>query len=141
MFLKFVVTHCPWKCCVFPKKLKTADSYWKFVCGSLCYIICKYIPSGEIRKSTFYIRFLFTDHTVFEAPSLMPFLRIAFHPMPTKKTCASYAPSFYRFKLNLYIPGTNHCWYIEPRNREKSLRLIWQRFSCLLDEWIAKIYV
>ena len=32
-----------------------------------------------------------------------------------------------------------HCWYIEPRNREKSLRHIWQRFSCLLDEWIAKI--
>ena len=32
-----------------------------------------------------------------------------------------------------------HCWYIEPRNREKSLRLILQRFSCLLDEWIAKI--
>ena len=32
-----------------------------------------------------------------------------------------------------------HCWYIEPRNREKSLTLIWQRFSCLLDEWIAKI--
>ena len=25
------------------------------------------------------------------------------------------------------------------RNREKSLTLIWQRFSCLLDEWIAKI--
>ena len=33
----------------------------------------------------------------------------------------------------------SHCWYIEPRNREKSLTLIWQRFSCLLDEWIAKI--
>ena len=32
-----------------------------------------------------------------------------------------------------------HCWNIEPRNREKSLALIWQRFSCLLDEWIAKI--
>ena len=32
-----------------------------------------------------------------------------------------------------------HCWYIEPRNREKSLTLIWQRFSCLLDECIAKI--
>ena len=32
-----------------------------------------------------------------------------------------------------------HCWYIEPRNREKSVRLIWQRFSCLLDEWIARI--
>ena len=32
-----------------------------------------------------------------------------------------------------------HCWYIEPRNREKSLTLIWQHFSCLLDEWIAKI--
>ena len=29
--------------------------------------------------------------------------------------------------------------YIEPRNREKSLTLIWQHFSCLLDEWIAKI--
>ena len=38
---------------------------------------------------------------------------------------------------NLFI--TLHCWYIEPWNREKSLRLIWQRFSCLLDEWIAKI--
>ena len=35
--------------------------------------------------------------------------------------------------------GYNHCWYIEPRNREKSLRLIWQHFLCLLDEWIAKI--
>ena len=34
---------------------------------------------------------------------------------------------------------TCHCWYIEPRNREKSLTPIWQRFSCLLDEWIAKI--
>ena len=33
-----------------------------------------------------------------------------------------------------------HCWYIEPRNREKSLTLIWQRFSCLFDEWIAKIW-
>ena len=32
-----------------------------------------------------------------------------------------------------------HCWYIEPRNREKSLTLIWQHFSCLLAEWIAKI--
>ena len=27
-----------------------------------------------------------------------------------------------------------HCWYIEPRNREKSLRRICQCFSCLLDE-------
>ena len=34
---------------------------------------------------------------------------------------------------------TYQCWYIEPRNREKSLTLIWQHFSCLLDEWIAKI--
>ena len=32
-----------------------------------------------------------------------------------------------------------HLWYIEPQNREKSLTLIWQHFSCLLDEWIAKI--
>ena len=32
-----------------------------------------------------------------------------------------------------------HCWYIEPRNREKSLRLIWQCFSSLPDESIAKI--
>ena len=32
-----------------------------------------------------------------------------------------------------------HCWFLEPWNREKSLTLIWQRFSCLLDEWIAKI--
>ena len=35
---------------------------------------------------------------------------------------------------------TCHCWYIEPRKREKSLRLVWQHFSCLLDDWIAKIY-
>ena len=43
--------------------------------------------------------------------------------------------------LNFVIAGYKfeHCWYIEPRNREKSLTLIWQRFSCLLDEWIAKI--
>ena len=32
-----------------------------------------------------------------------------------------------------------HCWFLEPWNREKSLSLIWQHFSCLLDEWIAKI--
>ena len=32
-----------------------------------------------------------------------------------------------------------HCWNIEPRSRKKSLTLIWKRFSCLLDEWIAKI--
>ena len=37
------------------------------------------------------------------------------------------------------IIGRLHCWYIEPRNREKSLRPFGQRFSCLLDEWIAKI--
>ena len=33
----------------------------------------------------------------------------------------------------------HHCWFLEPWNREKSLTLIWQRFSYLLDEWIAKI--
>ena len=42
----------------------------------------------------------------------------------------------YRTMLTFF----SHCWYIEPRNREKSLTLIWQHFSCLLDEWIAKIY-
>ena len=41
--------------------------------------------------------------------------------------------------ISMSFPLLTHCWYIEPRNREKSLRLIWQRFSCLLDEWIAKI--
>ena len=42
--------------------------------------------------------------------------------------------------MSLFVStGYMHCWYIKPRNREKSLRLIWQRFSCLLDEWIAKI--
>ena len=50
---------------------------------------------------------------------------------------------FIQIKLKNFLPSWNfnptHCWYIEPRNREKSLRLIWQRFSCLLDEWIAKI--
>ena len=38
-----------------------------------------------------------------------------------------------------YLGCDTHCWYIEPRNRGKSLRLNWQHFSCLLDEWIAKI--
>ena len=32
-----------------------------------------------------------------------------------------------------------HSWFLEPWNREKSLCNIWQRFSYLLDEWIAKI--
>ena len=35
---------------------------------------------------------------------------------------------------------TAHSWFLEPWNREKSLTLIWQHFSCLLDEWISKIY-
>ena len=34
-----------------------------------------------------------------------------------------------------------HCWFLAPWNREKSLTLIWQKFSCLLDEWIAKIII
>ena len=50
---------------------------------------------------------------------------------------------FDTLKIQLIIKGVKgypwHCWYIEPRNREKSFRLIWQHFSCLLDEWIAKI--
>ena len=29
------------------------------------------------------------------------------------------------------------CWYIDRQNWEKSLTLILQCFSCLLDEWIA----
>ena len=32
-----------------------------------------------------------------------------------------------------------HCWFLEPWNREKSLKLIWKHFSCLLDEWNVKI--
>ena len=32
-----------------------------------------------------------------------------------------------------------HFWFLEHWNRQKSLRNIWQRFSCLLDEWIANI--
>ena len=43
------------------------------------------------------------------------------------------------FLQNIHTIEIIHCWYIEPWNREKSLTLIWQRFSCLLDEWIAKI--
>ena len=48
----------------------------------------------------------------------------------------SWCRERFRGKLSLEV---NHCWYIEPQNREKSLTLIWQRLSCLLDEWIAKI--
>ena len=40
---------------------------------------------------------------------------------------------------DLAVGDPAHCWYIEPRNRKKSLTLIWQHFSWLLDEWIAKI--
>ena len=32
--------------------------------------------------------------------------------------------SFSNKKKNLYIVDISHCWYIEPRNREKSLTLI-----------------
>ena len=42
------------------------------------------------------------------------------------------------FLQNIHTIEIIHCWYIEPWNREKSLTLIWQRFSCLL-EWIAKM--
>ena len=41
--------------------------------------------------------------------------------------------------LDKMLLKRQHCWYIEPWNREKSLRRICQCFSCLLDEWIAKI--
>ena len=34
---------------------------------------------------------------------------------------------------------TIHCWFLEPWNKQKSIIHIWQRFSCLLDKWIAKI--
>ena len=47
---------------------------------------------------------------------------------------------FWTKVVSFYVTyNQTHCWYIEPRNREKSLTLIWQRFSCLLDKWIAKI--
>ena len=43
-------------------------------------------------------------------------------------------------KFNCFvILDTVGIYYIEPQNRQKSLRLIWQRFSSLLYEWIAKI--
>ena len=32
----------------------------------------------------------------------------------------------------------HHCWYIEPRNREKSLRLIWQSFHVYLMNELQK---
>ena len=32
-----------------------------------------------------------------------------------------------------------HCWFLEPWNKEESLTLIWQRFSCILNEWIKKM--
>ena len=31
-----------------------------------------------------------------------------------------------------------HCWFLEHWKRQKSLTNIWQRFSCLLDEWNEK---
>ena len=31
-----------------------------------------------------------------------------------------------------------HCWFLEPWNREKSLRVIWQHFSCLLMNGLQK---
>ena len=45
-----------------------------------------------------------------------------------------------KLHLPLTIIRLKHCWFLEPWNREKSHRLIWQHFSCLLDEWIAKIH-
>ena len=83
---------CPWKLknfsltAMFSQKTQNLRSILD-ICLRIPLSYYLYTPSGEIRKSTFYIRFLFTDHTVFEAPSLMPFLRIAFHPMPTKNMC------------------------------------------------------
>ena len=45
-----------------------------------------------------------------------------------------------RNNLSWTTAHTVHCWFLEPWNSENSLTLIWQLFSCLLDEWIAKIY-
>ena len=92
------------------KRPKTADPFLKIVWGYLCYVICTLHLErfGKAKHLTFYIRFLFTDHTVFEDPSLMPFLRIAFIQC-RPKTCVAYAPSFYKFKLNLYLYTTLLC--------------------------------
>ena len=53
--------------------------------------------------------------------------------------CICYTYTYLLTLQREQVRGAVHCWYIEPRNKEKSLRLIWQGFSCLLDEWIAKI--
>ena len=36
---------------------------------------------------------------------------------------------------------TVHCEFLEHWNSQKSLSSIWQHFSCLLDEGIAKIWI
>ena len=61
------------------------------------------------------------------------------HPQKNWYYSQSYYPSEPFTFTHFNVRHPVHCWYIEPRNREKSLTLIWQRFSCLLDEWIAKI--
>ena len=38
-----------------------------------------------------------------------------------------------------YDSQTCHCGFLEHWNSQKSVCNIWQRFSCLLDEWIEKI--
>ena len=43
------------------------------------------------------------------------------------------------FKLKMTLGLLSHPWFLEPWNRQKSLQHIWQRFSYLLDKWIAKI--
>ena len=41
--------------------------------------------------------------------------------------------------LSKILVGTSHRWFLEHWNGQKSLCNTWQRFSCLLDEWIEKI--
>ena len=49
-------------------------------------------------------------------------------------------------KTNIYVMfvililKVNHLMFLEHWNRQKTLSSIRQRFSCLLDEWIEKIY-
>ena len=77
-----------------------------------------------------------TDHQLF--PSCPLFL-MYFFPRNCHAWISFPLHSYAFCRVFPFIFYTTHCWYIEPRNREKNLRLIWQRFSCLLDEWIAKI--
>jgi hypothetical protein len=60
-------------------------------------------------------------------------------PRWSHKMIISFDYSWFLAKNLAFLDNGAHPMFLEHWNRQKSLSNIWQHFSCLLDEWIAKL--